>query len=74
MHDSDGFYSEQWLSSAEAAARLGISVRTLQRYTKQGRLASSRLPSGVSRFRRSDVEALLQPVEADGARSDQVPA
>ncbi len=54
------------------------SARTFQRWAKEGRLAHVVLPNGRVRFRLSDVEALLRPVEAaddqgDGVSFDDTP-
>jgi excisionase family DNA binding protein len=42
----------------EAARRLGVHENTIRRYADRGLLESVRLPSGVRRVRRADVEAL----------------
>ncbi|AMS03118.1 excisionase and transcriptional regulator [Gordonia phage Obliviate] len=47
------------LSVGEAAGLIGISVDTLKRWERAGRISSTRTPTGHRRFRRSDVEALL---------------
>jgi excisionase family DNA binding protein len=49
---------ETLLWTSEAAALAGISRRTLYRYEEQGFITSLRTPSGLRRYRRSDVEAL----------------
>lgn len=49
----------EYLTPAEAAARLRISPRTLWRYQSDGRITPVTLPSGHRRFRRADIEALL---------------
>lgn len=45
--------------TGEAAKFLGISMRTLYRYEKQGKITSQRLPGNHRRYRREDLEALL---------------
>jgi excisionase family DNA binding protein len=42
----------------EAAQRLGVHESTVRRYADRGILHAARLPSGVRRLRRADVEAL----------------
>ncbi len=53
----------KWLSVAEAAARAGVSTRTIKRWIKGQLLSASRLPSpqgkGHLRSRLNDLEALL---------------
>ena len=52
--------STQWLSSVEAARRLGIKTGTLYSYVSRGVVRSFPAPDGrSSRFDRSDVESLL---------------
>ncbi len=52
-----------WLSAAAAAARVGVSVRTVKRWTSAQILPASRLPSpkgmGRLRIRLNDLEALI---------------
>lgn len=48
------------MTPREAAARLRVSVRTLDRYAAAGAIHADYLPSGYRRFRTQDVEALLQ--------------
>jgi putative resolvase len=47
------------LKIGEAAALLGVSVKTVRRWVDNGYLACVRTPSNQRRFRRADVEALL---------------
>ncbi len=44
----------------EAARRLGVHENTVRRYADRGLLRSERLPSGIRRLRREDVERLAQ--------------
>ena len=53
--------SERLLSTAEAARLCAVDVSTIRRYADRGTLPTQRLPSGVRRFRREDVERLLTP-------------
>lgn len=52
------------LTTSEAAEILSVSEETIRTYADDGRLACFRLPSGHRRFRREDVEALLDPERA----------
>ncbi|MBX3742603.1 MAG: helix-turn-helix domain-containing protein [Akkermansiaceae bacterium] len=51
---------EPWINSYDACHHLGISIATLHRWVKSGRLKPKRTPGGVYRFRRSDLNALLR--------------
>lgn len=42
----------------EAARRLGVHENTVRRYADRGLIRAIRLPSGVRRLRRADIEAL----------------
>jgi excisionase family DNA binding protein len=47
-----------YVTLREAAESLGVHESTVRRYADRGLLAAARLPSGVRRLRRADVEAL----------------
>ncbi len=54
-----------FMSIREAATRLGVHESTVRRYADRGLIGAARLPSGVRRLRRTDVDALasrMQPV------------
>ena len=54
-----------YLSQADAAGYLGVSVRTIRQLISDGRLPASRLSSarnGLVRLRRADLDALLTPI------------
>jgi len=51
---------EEYLAVSEAAALIGVSVDTLRRWKRDGRIKAVRTPTGHRRFKRSDVEALLR--------------
>jgi len=56
------------LSTGQAARRLGISVRTLYRWEKAGRVkAVMRLPTGPRRFSSREIDALAQGRRAASA-------
>lgn len=51
-----------WLTQDEAAERLGVSVRTVERLRASGRLRTFRaVPDGAPRFRVEDVDAVMVP-------------
>lgn len=49
------------MSIREAARRLGVHDNTVRRYADRGLIGAVRLPSGVRRILRADVEALAAP-------------
>jgi excisionase family DNA binding protein len=51
--------SPPWLSTSEAARRIGLSADTIRRYADSGQLPVLITPSGQRRFRPEDVDALL---------------
>jgi len=51
---------ERPLTTKQVAEMLGVSVSTVANYADDGSLRCFRLPSGHRRFRREDVEALMQ--------------
>lgn len=57
--------ADEILTAAEAAALLAVTDRTVRNWADTGKLAYIDLPSGQRRFRRSDIEAILEPVVAD---------
>jgi excisionase family DNA binding protein len=57
-----------FISFREAAQRLGVHENTVRRYADRGLIRAVRLPSGVRRLRRTDVEAMQPwPSEASAA-------
>lgn len=54
------------LTPADVAAAFRVDPRTVTRWTKQGRLPCFFTLGGHRRFRRADVEALLQQAEEVG--------
>lgn len=49
----------EWLSTQEAARRLGITTRTLYRFVDQGELAAYRM-GRVIRVKASDIDAFIE--------------
>ncbi|MCG7596302.1 helix-turn-helix domain-containing protein [Mycobacterium sp. PSTR-4-N] len=50
---------DELLPPAQSAQLIGVSVDTLKRWEKSGRITAVRTPTGHRRFWRSDVLALL---------------
>jgi len=57
----DSYENELW-SSREVADYLGVHIKTIQKWAAEGRLPAWRIGNMYLRFRKSDVEALLNPV------------
>jgi excisionase family DNA binding protein len=51
------------LTPAEAAARLGVTTKTLRRWALTGKLAAEQLPSGQLRYRAHAIDAALSTPE-----------
>ena len=51
--------SEPWIGTVPACEHLGISVPTIRRWIKDKRINPKRTPTGEYRFRRSELDALL---------------
>lgn len=57
--------TDELLTIAETAKRLGVSYETLRRWDRIGHLTPVRLhPASPRRYRRSDVESLLGTASA----------
>jgi excisionase family DNA binding protein len=52
------------LTIGEVAKAFGVTVGTVSNWDRDGRISSFRTPGGQRRFRRSDVDALLQQTTA----------
>ncbi|WP_210581082.1 helix-turn-helix domain-containing protein [Actinomyces succiniciruminis] len=64
------------LTSTEAAALIpDCQPQTLRRWARRGKVPAIILPNGRFRFRRSDIEALLQPatIAPDPPSSPELP-
>ena len=58
---------KELLSVQEAADFLGLSVSTIRRYIRDGRLPAYRVAGErLLRIKRSDLEALLDPIFEEG--------
>ena len=55
---------DEWLLTAEAAALVPVSERSLRRYADRGLLPYRLLPGRHRRFRRADVEAFRDQMNA----------
>jgi excisionase family DNA binding protein len=63
----------QLLTPAQVAELLQVTPRTINRYAVDGRLRRVKIGQRLSRYRREDVEALLDGTDAN-APSDQLEA
>ena len=54
--------SSRYLTETAAGDYLGVSGRTIRRWTAEGKLKAYRAPSGRYRFKLSDLDAALTPV------------
>lgn len=62
------------MSIREAARRLGVHDNTVRRYADRGLVQAVRLPSGVRRLLRDDVEALALPRGPDASGGSEPPS
>lgn len=60
MTSRDTYSEQELLPIGEAARILGVAVETVRRWDKAGKIASVRTLGGQRRFRRADVEALVE--------------
>ena len=51
--------TKEWLSSKEAASRIGITQRTLYRFIDEGQIPAYRIGRGI-RLQRPDVESFIE--------------
>lgn len=51
---------EALLTPAEVASRFRVDPKTVTRWAKAGKLSSVRTPGGHRRYRKAEVDALLQ--------------
>jgi len=51
--------SEPWVNTAAACKHLAISAPTIRRWIKAGKLKPKRTPTGELRFRRSELDSLI---------------
>jgi excisionase family DNA binding protein len=57
--NNQGSIPQPWINALSAAEYLSVSIVTLRRWVKQGRLKPKRTPGGELRFRISDLDALI---------------
>ena len=58
--------NSEWLSPPEAAAVLGIAMRTLRKWIAEGAVPAYRLNGKLIRIKRSDLDELMEPIPAGG--------
>ena len=71
MKRSDSVESVHLLTARQASELIpGVGAQALLRWARQGQIPHVRFPNGRVYFRRSDVEALLEPVvmKPEGSR------
>jgi excisionase family DNA binding protein len=51
--------SECWINTSTACKHLAISPATIHRWIRTGKLKPKRTPTGEHRYRRSELDALL---------------
>lgn len=56
------FMAEQWLKAQEVAEQLGVNIRTIQRWVKEGKLVGYKIGRAL-KFRPSDIETYLELVK-----------
>jgi excisionase family DNA binding protein len=65
---------KEWYNLDEAAAYMGVSKRTLYKWTKEGRLRAYRLgKSRIRRFRKEDLDNIPELIE-DGVENRELAA
>lgn len=70
MNDIQGYEADQRIPVGEAARILGVSITTLRRWEREGRITPGRTPGGQRRYSIADVEALAageSPALASGS-------
>lgn len=58
--------SDRLLTPAEVAAIFRVDPRTVTRWARRGRVGRVRTPGGHSRFRESEIRALVEGGDHDG--------
>jgi excisionase family DNA binding protein len=69
--DAEGSPDATWLSTQEAARRLGVTPRTLYRFIDQGELTAYRL-GRVIRLKLSDVDAFIEAARIEPGTLDHL--
>jgi excisionase family DNA binding protein len=52
-----------WLSRKEVADRLGVSIQTVYRWTREGRLPAYKGPGGQYRHKISDIDSVVERID-----------
>ena len=60
---------EKTYNVSEAAKKIGVSVKTLQRWDRDGKLVSRRTPSNIRFYTESQLREILNMEENDMERS-----
>jgi excisionase family DNA binding protein len=56
----------EWLRAEEAAALLGVSPKTISRWTRQGKVPCFKTLGGHRRFDRTQIEEIAERMKAGG--------
>jgi excisionase family DNA binding protein len=62
------------LTAAQVAERLAVHVESVRRWTREGKLAAIKYPSGRRRYRVEDVDAMLRTPVAEPSDALRTPA
>lgn len=71
MNSRKTYEQAEMIAPSEAASLLGVTPATIRRWAHLGKIPYIHLPSGRMKFRRSDVEALLSPVDPVGSEEGE---
>ena len=58
---------DEWLKTTDAAQIAGVGTSTIKRWADEGRLQCSRTPGGHRRYRREDIESILESEGVDAS-------
>lgn len=54
---------EHWLTRRDVAERLGVSVQTVYRWQREGRLTAYKGPGGQYRYKASDIDSVVEKID-----------
>ena len=60
----------EWLKTADAADHAGVGITTIKRWADEGRLACMKTPGGHRRYRRADLDRILDSNTDDHAAEE----
>jgi excisionase family DNA binding protein len=65
MDEQTALAQHKWMTRAEVAQHFRITTRGVDLLRRDGRLTAYALGDRIIRFKRDEVEAALQPIDAD---------